>query len=164
MILKSFLLKVAIPIIIFTAGTDRLLKLFVLNHLRSIPEKSVTINSFFNITEVWNFGISFGLLKADNTKGVIVLLLSTVCIVGLLAFFLLKAQTKPEIVAFSCVIGGALGNLFDRIYYGAVYDFLDFHLSHIHFWTFNPADVYITIGAIVLICEPLIIFFKTSKV
>jgi signal peptidase II len=163
MILKSFLFKIAIPIIILTAGTDRVLKFFVSHYLSAIPNKSIMVTSFFNITEIWNFGISFGLLKADDTKGIIFLLLSTLFITSLLIFFLVKAQTRLEIIALSCIIGGALGNLFDRLYYGAVYDFLDFHLSNIHFWTFNPADAFITLGAILLICDQIIVFFKNSK-
>lgn len=163
MILKSFLFKIAIPIIVLTAGTDRILKFFVSYYLSAIPDKSIMVTSFLNITEIWNFGISFGLLKADDTKGIIFLLLSTLFITSLLIFFLVKAQTRLEVIALSCIIGGALGNLFDRFYYGAVYDFLDFHLSNIHFWTFNPADAFITLGAILLICDQAIVFFKNSK-
>jgi signal peptidase II len=163
MVLKSFLLKIAIPLIIFTAGMDRVLKLYVFDYLRSVPEKSIMITSFFNITEVWNHGISFGLLRAGSFLGVVLLLVMTVSIVGFLIFLLLKSQTRLEILAFSCIIGGALGNLYDRIYYGAVYDFLDFHLGGIHFWTFNPADAFISVGAFLLICDQIIVFLNRPK-
>jgi signal peptidase II len=163
MILKSFLFKIAIPLIIITAGTDRILKAYIFDYLRLIPQKSVYITSFFNITEVWNYGISFGLLQANSMIGVILLLLMTLSIVGFLTFLLIKSQTNLEMLAFSCIIGGALGNLFDRIYYGAVYDFIDFHLYNIHFWTFNPADAYISLGAFLLVCDQIRIFFNHSK-
>ena len=163
MILKSFLLKIAMPLIIFTAGADRVLKLYVFDYLRSVPEKSIAITAFFNITEVWNHGISFGLLRADSFWGVILLLLMTLLIIGFLIYLLLKSQTRLEMTAFSCIIGGALGNLYDRIYYGAVYDFLDFHLSGIHFWTFNPADAFISVGAFLLICDQIIVFLNPPK-
>ena len=160
---RFFLLKVAVPIIIFTAITDRILKALVFDYLRSIPEKTVAITSFFNLTQVWNLGVSFGLFKADAFTGVIILLLITTLILSFLIYILLKAQTYLEMIALSFIIGGAFGNLLDRLYYGAVYDFLDFHYNNIHFWTFNPADVYITIGAVLLIYDQMIIFLITQK-
>lgn len=163
MLSKSFLLKTALPIIIFAAGTDRILKSFIFDYLRSIPEKSIAITSFFSITQVWNLGVSFGFLRASESKGIILLLLLTTFIIGFLIYLLLKAQTSLEVIGLSCIIGGAFGNLLDRLYYGAVYDFLDFHLLQIHFWTFNPADAYITIGAVILIVDQIISFLNRSK-
>ncbi|MFT6072311.1 MAG: signal peptidase II [Alphaproteobacteria bacterium] len=161
--LKSFLLKVALPLIIFTAGSDRLSKAYVFDYLRSIPHKTIEITSFFNITQIWNFGVSFGLFKADSFKGVLLLLFVASLIVGFLSYMLIKSQTKIEAIGLACIIGGALGNLFDRLYYGAVYDFLDLHLMGIHFWTFNPADAYITIGAILLLSDQFLIAYKRPK-
>jgi signal peptidase II len=160
---RFFLLKIAMPIIIFTAITDRILKALVFDYLRTIPEKTVAITSFFNLTQVWNKGVSFGLFKADELTGVIMLLSITILILGFLIYILIKAQTHLEMIALSFIIGGACGNLLDRLYYGAVYDFLDFHYNNIHFWTFNPADVYITIGAILLVYDQMMIFLTTKK-
>jgi len=161
--IKVFFLQIALPIIVFTAGSDRLLKAYILKILRTVPEKSLTITSFFNITQVWNFGVSFGLLRADNFVGVLLLLLIASVIIGVLFYMLIKAQTFIEGIALSCIIGGALGNLFDRIYYGAVYDFLDVHFLNIHFWTFNPADVYISLGAILLVLDQIFLRCHNKK-
>lgn len=161
---KSFLIKIAIPVIIIAAISDRLLKAYVHDYLRLIPQKSVPITSFFNITEVWNYGISFGFLSAQSLSGVILLLLMTLSITGFLIYLLIKSKTKLEAIAISLIIGGALGNLFDRIYYGAVYDFLDVHFAGIHFWTFNPADAYITIGAGLLILDQVTLYLNDRKI
>ena len=124
--------------------------------MKLVPEKSFAITSFLNISQVWNFGVSFGMFKAAGNIGVISLFILALLIIAFLSFLLIKSKTKLEVIALSCVIGGALGNLFDRVYYGAVYDFIDFHYMKIHFWTFNLADAYITLGAILLVCEHII--------
>jgi signal peptidase II len=158
-----FLFRISIPIIIITAGTDRILKAYIMDYLRLIPEKSIFITSFLNITEVWNYGISFGFLRADTATGITLLLFMTVAIISFLSALLVQAKTYIEMIAFAFIIGGACGNLFDRVYYGAVYDFLDFHLNGLHFWTFNPADAYISFGAFLLICYQVKLYVTQSK-
>ncbi len=155
MIATSFLIRVCVPIILFGAFTDFLLKSFVMDYLRSIPEKTIRITSFFNISEVWNYGVSFGMFRAGDPSGVIMLQLVAICIVAFLIYLMVKSESKLEACGMAMIIGGALGNLWDRFYYHAVYDFLDLHFLGIHFWTFNPADVYITLGAMVLIYDQI---------
>lgn len=163
MISKSFLIQYSIPLACILGIIDRFSKSYVVDFLRSVPEKTIPITSFFNITQVWNYGVSFGMFKADTSLGVLILMAVCFTIILFLGFILLKSETKAEALAFSFIIGGAIGNLYDRIVYHAVYDFLDFHYAGIHFWTFNPADVFITIGAIFLIIDQIIRYKKSQK-
>lgn len=162
MISRPFLVQFITPMIILLALSDRLMKAYILEYLRLIPQKTVAVTSFFNITEVWNYGVSFGFLGASSKFGVILLLILTFLITGFLIYLLLKAKSKLEAYAIALIIGGALGNLFDRLYYGAVHDFLDIHFAGIHFWTFNPADVYISIGAFLLFLDQLMVFIHDN--
>ncbi len=113
-----------------------------------LPVTSLEILPFFNLTMVWNEGISFGLLKNGNPWPLIVLSLA-IC-----AFFVRwLAQTENwwEAIALSMVIGGALGNVIDRLHFGAVADFIDIHWNGWHYPAFNAADSFISVGIVMLI-------------
>jgi signal peptidase II len=118
--------------------------------------------SFLNFYLVWNTGIGFGL--ASTEANVIYHIITVVIVVvnfGLI-YFLLKAK-GIYIYLISIIIGGSLGNLFDRIYYYAVPDFIDIHLGNFHWFIFNVADIFITIGIIGLIFSELIKGKKFSE-
>ncbi len=141
---------------IFTlAAFDRFSKYLVYEFLSQIPGKRYFLTPFLNFSEVWNRGVSFGLLSADTTYGVIGLLLMTSGIVFFLLYKTVTVTDKIEGYAYALIISGALGNIYDRFFYGAVYDFIDFHLFGYHFWTFNIADAAISIGAVLLIFHGL---------
>ena len=134
--------------------------------------KTITIiDNFFNIVLVWNHGVSFGMfnkVKCDELLGhginplqPIMLSVLTISIVGVMIYLLKKSKNVFEATAFGLVIGGAIGNLIDRILYGAVVDFLDFHLSGMHWPAFNVADSIILIGVLLLVFEG--IFVKDSN-
>jgi len=117
--------------------------------------KSIELTDFFNIVLVWNHGVSFGMFNNGVGGGLQPLMLSimTIAIVAVVIYMLKKSKSKVEATAFGLVIGGALGNLIDRIIYGAVVDFLDFHVAGWHWPSFNVADSIILIGVLLLVFE-----------
>ena len=129
------------------------------------------IDGFFNIVLVWNHGVSFGMfnkVKCDELLGhginplqPIMLSVLTLIIVGVMIYLLKKSKNVFEATAFGLVIGGAIGNLIDRVIYGAVVDFLDFHVAGWHWPAFNVADSIILIGVLLLVFEGF--FVKSSS-
>jgi len=130
---------------------DQLTKQWMLN-LIFTPPRRVELTSFFNLTPVWNYGISFGMFQADGW-GRWVLMAITAAIVGILVSWLRSAQTCLARASLGLIIGGAVGNLLDRFVYGAVIDFLDFHYGGWHWPTFNVADMFITVGVGLLLID-----------
>ena len=129
---------------------DRISKMYLINLQEMGTEIDFYIFSFLNFYLVWNTGIGFGL--ASTEANVIYHIITAVIVlvnIGLI-YFLLKAK-GIYIYLISIILGGSLGNLFDRIYYYAVPDFIDFHLGNFHWFIFNIADIFITIGIIGLI-------------
>ncbi len=114
---------------------------------------------FFNLTYVENKGIAFGIFHRGGELKQIILLLSTVFAIALLfyLFYSIKDDSKKRAVVFGLIAGGALGNLYDRVFYGAVVDFLEIYYKSFHWPVFNIADTFITIGII------LIFFFQIVK-
>ena len=105
---------------------------------------------------MWNTGIGFGLLKFDSS--IIYNLISTL-IAGVIIFLILLGlkSEKFDKIIFSLIVGGAIGNFYDRLIYKAVPDFIDFHLESFHWFTFNVADIFITIGVILFLIEGIFI-------
>jgi signal peptidase II len=114
------------------------------------------ITPFFNLTPVWNRGVSFGMLQADHGHQMILLIVVAAAITGFLVRWLLKAETWLSACALALTIGGALGNIIDRLLFGAVFDFLDFHLYGYHWPAFNVADSAICAGLAILLLESLL--------
>ena len=145
--------KVLVILTIF--GIDRLSKIYLINLQSSGTDIDFYILSFLNFYLIWNTGIGFGLISMDS--GVYYHILTTIIVfvnIGLM-YFLFKSK---GIYAYflALIIGGALGNLFDRIYYYAVPDFIDLHWGNFHWFIFNIADIFITVGIIGLVVLELI--------
>ena len=117
------------------------------------------INEFLNFDLVWNTGIGFGLLSFDASLYYNLISLFIFAVIIFLIFMGLKCD-KFDKTIFSVIIGGALGNFYDRITFKAVPDFIDFHYGDFHWFTFNVADIFITIGIICFIMKE--IFFKSN--
>ena len=117
------------------------------------PPRVIEITGFFNLVLAWNRGVSFGLLNGEAAPW----LLAAVALAISLALGLWLRQAERILIAvgLGLILGGALGNLIDRIRFGAVTDFLDFHAFGVHFWAFNVADSAITLGVTVLIIDGL---------
>ena len=132
---------IVISIIFFS---DRYTKLFILNNF---TEDIYYFNDYINLDLVWNTGIGFGLLSSSSD--VIYNLISIIIFIVIsLLFYLLCFSKRFEKMIFAIIIGGALGNFYDRIIHRAVPDFIDIHYKDFHWFTFNLADIFITLGII----------------
>ena len=123
---------------------DRISKSSILNNFN---ENTHFINDFINLDLIWNTGIGFGILSTDSTLfyNSVSFLISIIIIILLL--LALRSKTSDKLI-FSLIVGGAFGNLYDRLVYNAVPDFIDLHYNNFHWFTFNVADIFITIGII----------------
>lgn len=127
---------------------DRISKIIILNKFN---QYNYFINDYLNLNLIWNTGIGFGIFSSTNDF-IYHLITFIISIVILLIFYLIfKSKSKREKIIFSIIIGGALGNFYDRIVFKAVPDFIDVHYKDIHWFTFNAADIFISIGIMALI-------------
>lgn len=149
-------LLVAMPIV----ALDQLTKWWVLNGLMD-PPRVLPITDFFNLVLVWNRGVSFGLFDSDSPWGPILLSALAVAISVVLVIWLRRAGNRLTAVAIGVVLGGAIGNVIDRVRFGAVVDFLDFHAFGYHWPAFNVADSAISVGVGLLLYDGL--FENRSK-
>ena len=110
------------------------------------------VTDFFNLVFTWNPGTSFSLFRALGESAPLLIIFLTGAIIGFLGYQLfVRKNTKLETVALAMITGGALGNLIDRLRFGAVIDFLDFHVGGLHWPAFNAADVFISIGVFLFV-------------
>ena len=147
-----------IAALIFTL--DRLSKYFILELSNSVEEFNVPVTSFLNFNLVWNNGIAFGLFSFNEQFYYNIISLVIIIITFVILFFAIKSA-GVEKIGFSMIFGGSLGNIFDRLYYSAVVDFIDFHINNIHWFIFNIADIFISLGVLILIT---IEFFSRKKI
>lgn len=131
---------------------DQVSKWIVLNHFM-VPPQTLSVTSFFNIILAWNRGISFGLLSNNNPYSVWALAAIAFVFAAVLTLWIWRAETKVMALAFGMILGGAVGNLSDRLRFGAVTDFLDFHAYGYHWYTFNIADAAIVAGVALILLE-----------
>ena len=146
-------------IILFIFILDRISKILILNILEETGRVDIYINSFLNFYLVWNKGIGFGLLSSDQDYfyNVVTIL---IVLINLIIIYLLFKEKGLKYYFLLVILGGSLGNLFDRIYYRAVPDFFDLNYKGYHWFIFNVADIFITIGIILLILAELISYKK----
>jgi signal peptidase II len=132
---------------------DQATKAGMMNLLGTQMGTGIELTPFFNVVVVWNRGMSFGLLHAAVAPWAFVVL--ALVIAAGLAIWLWRADRLNTALALGLILGGALGNVIDRLRFGAVYDFLDFHLAGWHWPAFNLADSAITVGVILLLLDGL---------
>ncbi|WP_338364717.1 signal peptidase II [Candidatus Xenohaliotis californiensis] len=138
----------ALVLLLIVFFVDRLTKFMVSTLLKDYD--FVSINNYFNLTSVWNTGVGFGLM--DSLPPLMLVFVS--CFIAIYLLFLFIKKYNDCIVfalAISLMIGGAMGNVYDRLHYGAVYDFIDFHVKSYHWPTFNFADTAVTFGSILIV-------------
>ena len=162
MLKKSFikiLFNFFIVIIIF--GLDRISKLYVLNLAETDQFVNIYINQFLNFHLIWNTGVGFGLFSSDTNfyYNLITLLIILINVIILIMIF---KSVDYKFFLLLIILGGSLGNLFDRIYYKAVPDFVDLHYKDFHWYIFNVADIFITVGVICLIFAELFLNRKEN--
>ena len=146
-------------LVLFTI--DRISKILILKNFLNNSSSEIYINSFLNFSLVWNSGIGFGILQLEANIFYLLISIIITAINLILIYWMLTSSNYLESIFISIILGGALGNLFDRYYYSSVPDFIDFHYESFHWFTFNIADIFITIGIIGLI---IIDLFKIKKV
>ena len=154
MLKKQFILNSLIIFFIFFL--DRLSKIYILNIVENEGIVDITINSYLNIILVWNAGIGFGLFQLDQAFAYNLITI-LIFLINLIIIYLLFYSDKLHKIFFSMILGGSLGNLYDRVYYSAVPDFIDLNYNGYHWFVFNVADIFISIGIISLI------FFEIFK-
>ena len=145
---KNFYISLIIIISIF--ALDRITKLYVIYESKKVYVTELYTSKYLNITLIWNEGIAFGLFSfdQDNLYNLLTLIIALIAIVILIMIINNQGFKK---YALLMILGGALGNLFDRIIYKAVPDFIDFHIAEFHWFIFNIADIFITIGVIFMV-------------
>tara|TARA_B100000780_G_scaffold273255_2_gene236557 strand:- start:53 stop:547 length:495 start_codon:yes stop_codon:yes gene_type:complete len=156
--LKKICLNLIILIIIFLI--DRLTKLYILKLAEVENSVDIYLTSFLNLYLIWNKGIAFGLLSINESMIYNIITF----IIGLIIIFILFMMWKNDNIQrhfLALVAGGALGNFYDRIAYGAVPDFIDLHFQGLHWFVFNVADIFITVGVFCLI---LVELFYNNKI
>jgi len=151
---KRFFLSFLIVIIIFSF--DRISKLYILNLAEAGNYLDIYLNSFLNFHLIWNTGIGFGLLPSE-TNFYYNLITALIVLINIIILVMVIKSNDYKIFFLLMILGGSFGNLFDRIYYRAVPDFIDFHYGSFHWFVFNVADIFITLGIICLIIVEFIL-------
>ena len=156
--LKIFFLNFIILIVIFLI--DRVSKFYILKLAEVGNSVDIYVTSYLNLFLIWNKGVAFGLLSMNESMvyNAITLMISLIIIVIL---FMMWKNDNVQRYFLALVAGGALGNLYDRIVYNAVPDFIDLHFYGFHWFVFNIADIFITVGVLCLI---LVELFYNNKI
>ena len=141
---------------------ERLSKIYLLNLQANGTDIDFYVFPFLNFNLVWNTGIGFGLISLETNIFYHILTLIIAAVNIVLIFFIIKSK-GIYVYLLALIIGGSLGNLFDRIYYYAVPDFIDFHIGNFHWFVFNVADIFITVGIIGLMLKELLKKEKISQ-
>ena len=146
--LKKHLVDFSIIIFIFLI--DRVSKLLIISYPETYEQYGISITSFLNFNLIWNEGIAFGLFSFDE-KLYYNFLTIFICLITVVIISLMYRSSGFEKLSYIMIIGGSFGNIFDRIFYSAVPDFIDIHINNFHWFIFNVADIFITLGIIFLI-------------
>ena len=146
-LIKSFIINFFIILSIF--GLDRITKVYVISENEKNLSSELFVSKFLNINLIYNEGIAFGLLSFDQSYMYNILTILIAAVILIIFFMTLKSDGFKK-YTFLMIFGGALGNLYDRIFYKAVPDFIDFHIGNFHWFIFNVSDIFISLG--VLFC------------
>ena len=150
---------ISLSVILVCFLLDRLSKIYIIEYFMTNDVDNLYINNILNLSLIWNKGIAFGFFQSENFLYEFISLLIFLIIL-LIIYLIWKTQLILEVLLYSMVVGGATGNFFDRIYYKAVPDFIDFHYGSFHWFTFNISDICISIGIVFLLIFDI---FKINK-
>ena len=148
-------------IVNFIFFLDRITKIYILNLAEMNGSIDIFVNNFLNIILVWNSGIGFGLLSFEKDF-IYNLITSLIIFINIIIVYLAINSNNSKSYFFVMILGGSLGNLFDRIYYSAVPDFIDLNYNNFHWFVFNVADIFISTGILCLILVEL--FFNKHEI
>ena len=155
---KNFFINLSFILLIFLF--DRISKIYVIYLDNKLFGSEIFSSNFLNIYLIWNEGIAFGLFSF-NEKIFYNILTIIILIIILIIFIMTIKSDGFKKYSLLMILGGALGNVFDRLYYKAVPDFIDFHIGNFHWFIFNVADIFITIGILFMVIIEL--FNKNQK-
>ena len=158
---KNTKIFIYIALVLLVLALDRISKTIILNILENDGKVDIYINSFFNLFLVWNKGIGFGLFSFDQNhiyNGITLFIF----IINLIIVYLIYKEKTPKTYFLAIILGGSFGNLFDRYYYSAVPDFIDLNYKGYHWFIFNVADIFITLGIICLILAEFLNYKKQN--
>jgi len=155
--IKKIIIYLSIIITVFLL--DRISKIYILNIAETFGIVDIYINSFLKFILVWNTGIGFGLFSFEQIT-VYNFITIIIIVINLLIIYLILKSNDFRAYFFLLILGGSLGNLFDRVYYSAVPDFIDINYGGYHWFIFNVADIFITFGIICLIFVELLNYKK----
>jgi signal peptidase II len=144
------------------AIADQLHKAWMIGVLEENPARKIVLAPFFDLVLMWNRGISYGLLKQDSSAGRLTLIAFALAAVLALTFWLARLQTRLSAIGAGLIIGGAVGNVTDRLHYGAVADFFSFHVAGFQWYIFNLADVAIVAGVAGLLYDSFVSSHKSA--
>ena len=147
-------IKLSIIFIIFSL--DRISKTYVINLFNETQFNEIYLLEFLNIYFIWNEGIAFGLLNF-NEQSIYKIITSIIIIISIIIFIFAMKTKNYKGYFFAIIFGGAIGNLYDRVKFSAVPDFIDLHIGNYHWFIFNVADIFISLGIICLIFDELFI-------
>ena len=145
---KFFNISLLVPVFIFTL--DRISKIYVINLSKNSSDIELFSSKFLNITLIWNEGIAFGIFSAIHGYWYNLLTIAIVLIAIIILIMSIRQDGMQQYFLL-IVFGGALGNLYDRIFFKAVPDFIDLHVGNFHWFTFNIADIFLSFGLLMLI-------------
>ncbi len=145
---KNFLINSSFVLLIFFL--DRISKIYVIYLDKQIFGYDIFSSKYLNINLIWNEGIAFGLLSLKDERFYDILTF-IIALVIFIIFSMLRSSEGFKKYSLLMILGGALGNIYDRIFYKAVPDFIDFHVGNFHWFIFNIADIFITIGVVLMI-------------
>ena len=145
---KSFLINLFLIFLIFLL--DRISKIYVIYLNKEFFGSEILSSKFLNIRLIWNEGIAFGLLSF-NQNSLYNLVSFLIFLIIIIIFFMILKSERLKKYSLLMILGGALGNFFDRVFYKSVPDFIDLHIGNFHWFIFNIADVFITLGVIFMI-------------
>ena len=157
---KSLIINLFIILSIF--GLDRFTKVYVISENEKNLSSELFVSKYLNINLIYNEGIAFGLLSFDQSHMYNFLTILIAAVILIIFFMTLKSDGFKK-YSLLMIFGGALGNIYDRIVFSSVPDFIDIHYGEFHWFIFNVADIFITIGVICLIYDELLLQKKNNE-
>ena len=158
--LKKKLINLILIVSIF--AVDRISKIYIIKIFELENKVDIYLTENLNFYLIWNKGIAFGLFSF-NESFIYNIITGIIIIICIVVTVMIYVNSGLKVFSLIFVLGGALGNLFDRMYYSAVPDFIDFHINGFHWFVFNVADIFITLGIICLIFDEIFVNNKKNE-
>ena len=152
---KSLSLRQALGLTLALATLDQLSKIAIVFGAGFATHESVAILPFLDFTLIWNYGISYGLFAEGGNAGRYALIALSILAIGFFTHLMRGAESFRQSAAYALICGGALGNMIDRIWHGAVVDFISLHAAGHYWYVFNIADIWISLAVIILLYDAL---------